>query len=232
MEKARKTGRKELTVRRLAATPTMDLARDHWMDTAWTTLDSRASAAVAIAGNTLYAAWHTGDPNAIAGGPGDFAYQFKHGGALDLMIGSSDPAADRSRHEPVMGDQRLLVTQIQGKTRAILYRAVAPGAPASEAVLFGSPIGQVHFDQVTDVTDRVKLSTQNGDFELAAPLAVLGLSTLKEGRQVLGDIGLLRGDGAQTTQRVYWNNQDTGMVSDVPSEARLRPANWGLWRFE
>ena len=50
--------------------------------------------------------------------------------------------------------------------------------------------------------------------------------------EVLGDIGLLRGNGQETVQRAYWNNQSAQIVSDLPSEARLEPANWGLWRCE
>lgn len=42
-------------------------------------------------------------------------------------------------------------------------------------------------------------------------------------------IGLLRGDAVQTTRCLYWNNQATQMVTDVPSEARLSPGNWGEW---
>ena len=92
---------------------------------------------------------------------------------------------------------------------------------------------QAHFDQVLDVTGRVTLKSDGrGAYEIAAPLSLLGLTAPQSGEELPGDLGLLRGDGAQTTQRVYWNNQETGMVSDVPTEARLRPANWGLWRFE
>jgi hypothetical protein len=231
-EPARRTGRGALTVHRLPAPPTLQGGLSGWMGAEWVKLDDRATAAVATSGDTLFAAWRTGDLNAIHGGVGDFAYQFKRGGALDLMIGA-DPSADPRRHEPVVGDLRLLVTLVNGKPRAVLYRAVAPTAPSGDGVLFGSPIGQVHFDQVTDVSNRVTLTSDgNGDFEIAVPLALLGLTGLHSGAELLGDIGLLRGDGAQTTQRLYWNNQDTGMVSDVPSEARLRPANWGLWRFK
>jgi hypothetical protein len=32
-----------------------------------------------------------------------------------------------------------------------------------------------------------------------------------------------------TTQRLYWNNLDTSIRSDVPSGARLQPANRGTW---
>ena len=148
------------------------------------------------------------------------------------MIGSADRSADPNRHDPVAGDLRLIVTQIDGKVRAVLYRPVAPNTSGLDAVVFGSPIGKAPFDSVTDVSDKVTLTAHGGDFELAVPFAALGMTPPAPGTQILGDIGLLRGDGAQTTQRLYWNNQDTGMVSDVPSEARLRPGNWGLWRFE
>jgi len=35
----------------------------------------------------------------------------------------------------------------------------------------------------------------------------------------------------QTLHRVYWHNKATGLVSDLPSEAELRPDLWGTWRF-
>jgi len=44
--------------------------------------------------------------------------------------------------------------------------------------------------------------------------------------------GVLRGNGVRTTRRVYWNNLSTTIASDIPSEARFQPANWGLWRFQ
>jgi hypothetical protein len=62
------------------------------------------------------------------------------------------------------------------------------------------------------------------------PLSTLGL-IIKPQKSLLGDLGLLRGNGAQTIQRLYWNNLDTAIVSDIPSEARLQPGNWGLFKF-
>ena len=62
-------------------------------------------------------------------------------------------------------------------------------------------------------------------------LSALGL-LLKPGDEILGDLGLLRGNAGQTTQRLYWNNQNAQIVSDVPSEARLSPGNWGLWQIK
>jgi hypothetical protein len=107
---------------------------------------------------------------------------------------------------------------------------VAPDAPKGRDVLYQSPIGRVHFDEVADISGSVVLAGHDGVFEFSVPLGVLGLRPEK-GAEILGDLGILRGDGAQTTRRIYWNNLDTGLVSDLPSEARLRPTNWGVWRF-
>jgi hypothetical protein len=43
-------------------------------------------------------------------------------------------------------------------------------------------------------------------------------------------IGLLRGNGFQTLQRVYWSNKATGITADVPSEAELTPQLWSEWQ--
>jgi hypothetical protein len=108
---------------------------------------------------------------------------------------------------------------------------VAPGAPAADAMTFDSPIGSVKFDQVIDVSDQVTLTKNGtGGYQIAVPLDLLGIR-FHSGERHLGDIGLLQGDGSWTSRRIYWNNQDTSMVSDVPTEARLQPANWGIWEL-
>jgi sugar lactone lactonase YvrE len=232
VEPGMKTERNVLAVPFGEKTHVVDGKLDDWADAPWARIDDRASAAVALSHDMLYAVWKTGDPGAIESGTGDIRYQFKRGGALDLMIGTN-PNADPHRQEPVLGDLRLLVTRSGGVLHAILYRAVASEASPSETVLYDSPIGKAHFDQVLDVTENVKFAASGtGDYELSIPLSVLGLGQLKAGQHLLADIGLLRGNAGQTTQRVYWNNRDTSLVSDVPSEARLRPGNWGVWEVQ
>ena len=82
-----------------------------------------------------------------------------------------------------------------------------------------------------DVSDKVEFGEdKNGSYEIAVPLSVLGLEP-KPGIRIKGDIGILRGNGKQTTQRVYWTNKATAIVSDVPSEAELTPKLWGTWEF-
>jgi hypothetical protein len=144
------------------------------------------------------------------------------------MIGA-DARADERRGEPVPGDLRLLVTRVKDKAFALLYRAKVPGT--KEPVPFSSPWRTITFDQVENVSAQVELASVEGNYEIAIPLAALGLKPAA-GLAIKADIGILRGDGMQTTQRVYWSNKGTGITSDVPSEAMLTPNLWGKWVFE
>ena len=95
-------------------------------------------------------------------------------------------------------------------------------------VAFTSPVGNVKFDGATDVSEKVKLVRgANGDYELEVPLSVIGFAPAA-GTTVKGDIGVLRGSGGETIARLYWSNKATGIVADVPSEAELKPQNWGI----
>ena len=213
-----------------------------WAKAEWVTIDKRGvaayfdsnskpydvQAALALSGDTLYAAFRTGDrellrnsgalPNAI----------FRTGGCLDLMIGA-DPTADPQRARPVAGDARLLVSVVGDKTAAWLYRAVVLGT--REPVPFSSPWRTVTLDRVEDVSGRVTLSADGkGGYVVAAPLEMLGIKPAP-GMRIKGDIGILRGNGRETVQRVYWRNKATGITSDIPSEAELTPSLWGVLEF-
>jgi len=162
---------------------------------------------------------------------------FKTGGALDLMLGVN-PAADPKRTHAVEGDERLLVTQVKGKTLAVLYRAVVPGT--KDPVPFSSPWRTITLDRVEDVSAQVTLATtvtknQKGKvdsayYEFSIPLSTLGLKP-QPGQTLRGDLGILRGDGTRTMQRVYWSNKATGITADVPSEAELTPKLWSRWQL-
>lgn len=234
-------GRGALVVTLRKSAPTVDGKLDDWATAEWADIDKRGTrayfnspadaydvtGAVAIAGDRLYAAWRTGDKDLLRNSGEVPNALFKTGGALDLMI-AADPAADPKRPKPAPGDQRLLITRVNGKPKALLYRAVVPGSPSP--VPFSSPWNTVTFDRVDDVTDQIQLAAgPDGDYEASIPLALLALAP-KPGQTTRGDIGILRGTGTTTTQRIYWSNKATAIVADVPSEAELRPGLWG--RFE
>jgi hypothetical protein len=191
-----------------------------------------ATAALRIAGDRLYAAFRTGDANALDNSGSSMQNLFKTGGALDLML-ATDPNSDPHRKSAAAGDIRLLVAVVKGQPKAMLYRPVA-STGSKNSVLFESPLRTIKFDDVEDVSQYLRLAKGSaasaGDFEFSIPLAVLGLKPVP-GTTLRGDLGLLRGDGLRTTQRVYWSNKASGLVSDIPSEAELTPQLWGTLKF-
>ena len=223
--------------------PQVDGQLDDWSATTdWAFIDRRGtkanfdshsrpyevSAAVALTNTHLYAAWRTTEKDLLNNSGETPNALFKHGGCLDLML-ATDPAAAPDREAPVRGDQRLLVTQVKGQIRALLYRAKVPGV--NEPVAFSSPWRTITIDVVEDITDHVTLATdKSGNFEISVPLAVLDWRP-KSGETYRADIGVLRGANGQTTQRVYWSNKATAITADVPSEAELTPKLWGKWRI-
>ena len=241
-----KTG--PLTVALRAQAPKIDGEMADWSDANWVAIDLRQRqvgdwnrrvaltvAALAVSGDRLFAAFKTDDPNLLTNAGESLPTLFKSGGALDLMIGAAH--ADDKRTSAVAGDARLLVTRVKNKTVAALYRPVAPDAKSVE---FSSPLRTLAFDRVDDVSAQVELASSSikdsdgkvtgGFYEMSVPLETLGLQP-RNGQTIRGDIGILRGSGFQTLQRVYWHNKATGLVSDVPSEAELTPQLWGAWKF-
>jgi len=224
---------------------------DDWAGADWILIDSRTGqvgdwgrvkmtteAALAVAGDRLFLAFRTDDPNLLRNAGRSLPHLFKTGGALDLMIGA-DPKADAGRRTAAAGDARLVVTRVEGRTAAVLYRPMAP-REGREPTLFSSPLRTIAFDRVDDVSRDVTLAsavTKNkegnrdvGLFEVSVPLALLGLAP-RPGLAVRGDVGVLRGNGFLTLDRVYWSNKATGLTSDEPSEAELTPHLWGRLEF-
>lgn len=221
-----------------ALDPKVDGKLEEWATADWVEIDQRGKAnvrgAVGIVGDQLVAAWKTGEKNLLTNTGENPIAPFKTGGALDLMIGT-DPNAKADRKVPVPGDLRLIITQTgtgkAAKTKAVLYRAVVPGTKDADKIPFSSPWRTITFDKVEDISDRVQLAAgPEGDFEISVPLEVLGFKPAPGGK-LRGDIGILQGNGSETTARLYWSNKASGIVTDVPAEAQLTPALWGTWEI-
>ncbi len=186
--------------------------------------------AAAVCGGSLCMLWETGNRDLLRNSGENPVALFKTGGCLDFMIGT-DPNAKSDRERPVDGDLRLLVTQVKGQTRALVYRQVDSKATADEKQDFSSPWRTFTFDSVRDVSDYVELAhDDSGRFEVSIPLAKLGLEP-KSGLRLKADIGVLRGDEGHTNARHYWANKSTSITQDVPSEAELTPGLWGILEF-
>ena len=135
------------------------------------------------------------------------------------------------------GDVRLLVTQSEGQPLALLYRAVVPGT--KEPVPFTSPWRRSR-STVSTTSARAAAREHRGEGRQRQGQARFTNSQCRSPRLACslrtgndqGDLGILRGNGFQTLQRVYWNNKATAITADVPSEAELTPALWGRWQFK
>jgi hypothetical protein len=213
------TKAESLVVAIRANAPVVDGKMDEWKDAAFAPIDERTSAALAVSGNRLFAAFKTGDAKLLQNSGESVPLLFKGGGALDLQLGSID------------GGLRLLVAQVGGKTRATLYRPNVPGT-ASAKVKFSSPNRTLEFDRVDDVSAQITLANDGkGFYEMSVPLSLLEWKAAA-GTTIRGDVGILRGNGFQTLQRVYWSNKASGLVSDVPGEAELTPNLWGTFELK
>ena len=247
-QRQQREGLGTLPVPMRSAPPRVDGKLDDWSGAQWATIDKRGAqawfdsnsrpydvtAAICVAGDRLYMAVRTGEPELLRNTGELPLAPFKTGGALDLML-ATNPKAAADRTEPAEGDLRLLITRVAapGKAaaiRAVLYRAVVPGTAADRRTPFSSPSRTIYFDRVDDVSSQVELAGE-GNFEVSVPLAALGVSP-RAGLRLRGDVGILRGDGAKTIQRVYWSNKATSIVTDVPSEAALAPNLWGWFEFQ
>ena len=113
-------------------------------------------------------------------------------------------------------------------------RETSPGAPAERRRVYSSPVATIAFDDVGPAPETVRLAVETTAEGYAAtldvPWAELGLSSPPApGTGLRGDFGLLSSDasGRSTASRVFWSAPGGNLVSDIPSEASLRPENWG-----
>lgn len=224
---------------------TVDGTPAEWAEANWADIDKRGvkayfnssnkpyniTASVAVNSGKMYFAFRTGDSK-LLNNTGEFdTAPFKTGGALDIMI-SNNPNANPKRTTATDGDMRLLVTIVKNKPYALLYKEVVAGTKQTDKVPFSSPQRTITFDKVENISDKIEFAaSKDGDYEISVPLSLLKLNP-KAGMTIKGDLGILRGDGEQTIARTYWSNKATSIVSDVPSEAELTPAQWGTWNFE
>lgn len=204
---------------------------NEWEHAQWVRLDDKTEASIAVTQGKLLAAYRTSEPDLINNQAERSALLFTGGGGLDLMLGLNTRAAS-TRRVPVAGDIRIVVAKSQGQITAMLYRPVGRDSnQSSQSFVFRSPVKSLKFDSVTDISKSIELGNDGrGNFELSISLAALGIKYLPT-NEFRGDVGVLRGNGFQTKQRLYWSNQLSALTSDVPSEAELRPDQWGRFQL-
>jgi hypothetical protein len=227
--------RRSLTAHIRATAPVVDGDLSDWSNASWVEVDDQLGiqAAVAVSDDSLYIALRAPVPDLLANASDGPAYLFTNGGGIDVWVGRA--GAEPERTEPVAGDRRVVIARKSEdppsqELRAALYEQVRPEASEEDGVTYTSPIGSTRIDYLADVSGHLTVGEADGQYEVAIPLALLGLSPAP-GQTIQGDVGVLIGDGTQTIRRVYWNNSSRTTVADVPSEARFFPVTWGTWEF-
>ena len=171
--------------------------------------------------NNLYLSYEVHGAKLVNKG-GDWQRLFISGDCDDLML----HAGPWTPHfAPAEGDERLLLSLYQGRPIAVLYRPVVPGSTSSTR-LMGATI-----DQIVRLTSAKIVYQRSGDgytLQASVPLPELGIDPA-ESDALHGDVGVIYADetGANRSLRLYHYNHDTGMMSDLTTEATLQPGNWG-----
>jgi hypothetical protein len=215
--------RDEISVPPIQAKVDGDLSE--WPAKGWATINPKCSFQLGLDGNKLVVAYKTDQSQMLLNSATEFPFAFTQGGGLDLMLRTSGASDDKN---PEVGDIRLFVTKRNGKVLAVLYRQNATGNGNRQT--FASPVGEVIFDDVQDVSEYVEVAANGSNYEFSVPLTVLGLKD-PVGKTFRGDVGMVLSDGVRARARIYWHNKWDSMAADVPSEARLNPSQWGLFKF-
>jgi hypothetical protein len=176
------------------------------------------------------------DPSPWVNGGVDPDVYFKSGDCIDLRW-AVDSKANSKRRTPVAGDIRLLFAPDgKGGVTAVKYVFVDSSVSPEARRSFTSPTGTAYVDKVERVAIKAGIEKTKSGYVFTAdiPWRILGEKGMpKHGELRRADVGVLFGDpeGSATVRRAYLFDRESQVVSDLPSEVRVCPANWGNVRF-
>lgn len=179
----------------------------------------------------LYVSFDTRDDSPMVNNGVDFQKLFKTGDVADIFLSPSGNAKD----DAADGDLRLTFSVFDGKDVAVLSKMVDSNAKAGDGTSYSSPVMTLPFDTVKILDDaEIKVIRTDTGYTLEArvPMASLGITPTPD-KEMTGDVGIIKGDpeGTVNLARIYYFNKNTGLVSDLPNEARFFPSRWGKMKF-
>ncbi|WAC19503.1 hypothetical protein OVA24_19955 [Luteolibacter sp. SL250] len=183
-------------------------------------------AALSHDGKNLAVMYQVSDTSPWKNGEGRFTHAFIGGDAVDLQL-----------DVPGRGPIRILGATVSGKDTVAYWQRKAdkPENPTTYVVSNNEANAQ-QFDVVKRLPDA-KLSVKPGMRGYSAlmtiPLSDLGIDPT-QAADLKGIIGVIFSDpsGTNRAARLYWHSKSTGLVSDVPSESKLTPSQWGPVRLQ
>ncbi|PTX99600.1 hypothetical protein DB346_17365 [Verrucomicrobia bacterium LW23] len=177
--------------------------------------------ALAHDGKNLIVAWLVNDANPWKNGEGRFSHSFIGGDCVDLKL-----------DVPGRGPIRVLVSPIGGKAEVTYWQSKSDKPENPTTYVVANNEGNAQKFDVVKRLEKAKVEVAKGENKytvlLTIPLAELGID-LKTTSELKGLVGVIFSDpsGTNRASRLYWKDKTTGMVSDVPSEAKLDARNWG-----
>lgn len=229
---AAKAAANALVITRIATPAKLDGNLDKYPKesvVSWSAGNAKARGTVATDGASLYLIYDVeGDANPMVNAGKDVTQLFVTGDSVDLQLGAN-PDANAKRTDAVPGDLRLLISVLDGKPAAVLYRWKTAGAKHPQT--FTSPWRQYTVEDVqvlTDATVTINRRANGYTVEAAVPLKTLGFDP-QPGKSYKLDLGVIYSDATGTTRalRMYWANKATGLVNDIPGEIMPTPNLWG-----
>lgn len=164
---------------------------------------------------------------------GDLNTLFHTGDAIDLRW-AADPELPSGRARPGPGDQRFVIAPREDGAVVVRYVYVDPESTA-EPIAFASPTGTEHVARVDRIdASKITIARRKNGYTLTAsiPWSALGEPSQIGGLR-RGDVGVVFGDasGSRVVRRCYYFDPGSQEVSDIPSEVRINPSQWGEFRF-
>ena len=196
------------------------------------TTDEFATVKLAYDSEKLYIEYTMSDDTPMANSAAEFQTLFKYGDMVDLCLSPSGNTASTTRS----GDERIMMSMYKNKPVAVLARQIESSSDKNEYT-YSSPVMNVHFDNVKILTEAdivIQRMPTGAVIEAAIPLTSLGLEGITSGKAIVGDLGIIPSDedGMRNKARIYFYNKKTAMISDLPSESKLTPNEWGKIKFE
>ena len=223
-----------ITIKKVSGSMTIDGDISDWQGTSTVDIAGAAESGkvrLAYDDEKLYAFFDVKDNSPMVNGGSNFEKLFKTGDVADIFL---SPSGNKNA-DPADGDMRISLSEMNGKPIAILYKQKDSSTDGSFFYNYNSPVGSVDFDMVKVLSEAevsIVKSVAGYTIEAAIPFDAIGM-TVSDDMKITGDVGIVASDEAGTinTARIYYYNKDTGLVSDLPGEARFYPDKWGGMKF-
>ncbi len=177
-------------------------------------------AALAHDGKTLAVMYQAGDATPWQNGEGRFTHAFIGGDSVDLQLDI-----------PGRGPVRILTAPVGGKDTVVYWQKSAEKRenPMTYVVANNEANAQ-NFDVVKRMPSaKAQSAAGMRGYSVLVKIPLADLDIPASGSDMKGIIGVIFSDpsGTNRASRLYWHAKSTGLVSDVPSEAKLNPDAWG-----